>query len=60
MQVIRDLGDKIPIFGVCLGHQAIGAVFGAQVVSADRLMHGKTSRISCQWQRPVFRHKQPF
>ena len=45
MQVIRDLGDKIPIFGVCLGHQAIGAVFGAQVVSADRLMHGKTSRI---------------
>jgi anthranilate synthase/aminodeoxychorismate synthase-like glutamine amidotransferase len=45
MQVIRDLGEKIPIFGVCLGHQAIGAVFGAQVVSADRLMHGKTSQI---------------
>ncbi len=45
MQVIRDLGDRIPIFGVCLGHQAIGAVFGARVVSADRLMHGKTSRI---------------
>ncbi|MGO9571281.1 MAG: anthranilate synthase component II [Desulfomonilaceae bacterium] len=45
MQVIRDLGDRVPIFGVCLGHQAIGAAFGAQVVSADRLMHGKTSRI---------------
>ncbi len=45
MQVIRDLGDRLPIFGVCLGHQAIGAVFGAQVVSADRLMHGKTSQI---------------
>lgn len=45
MQVIRDLGDRVPIFGVCLGHQAIGAVFGARVVSADRLMHGKTSRI---------------
>ena len=45
MQVIRDLGERVPIFGVCLGHQAIGAVFGARVVSADRLMHGKTSRI---------------
>jgi anthranilate synthase/aminodeoxychorismate synthase-like glutamine amidotransferase len=46
MEVIRDLGDRIPIFGVCLGHQAIGAVFGAQVVAADRLMHGKTSRVT--------------
>ncbi len=45
MRVITDLGHRVPILGVCLGHQAIGAAFGARVVSADRLMHGKTSRI---------------
>jgi len=45
MAAIGCLGDKIPVFGVCLGHQAIGAVFGARVVRADRIMHGKTSRI---------------
>ncbi len=43
--VIRALGESTPIFGVCLGHQCIGAVFGAEVVRADRLMHGKTSPI---------------
>lgn len=43
--VIRDLGDSIPILGVCLGHQCIGAVFGGQVVRAARLMHGKVSPI---------------
>ena len=42
---IQNLGPKIPIFGVCLGHQAIAAVFGARVVRADRIMHGKTSMI---------------
>lgn len=45
LQAIEYLGDKIPVFGVCLGHQAIGAVFGARVVRADRIMHGKTSLI---------------
>jgi para-aminobenzoate synthetase component II len=45
MPAIEYLGDKIPVFGVCLGHQAIGAVFGARVVRADRIMHGKTSRV---------------
>jgi len=43
--VIRELGKEIPILGVCLGHQAIGQVFGAEVVHAPTLMHGKTSVI---------------
>ena len=45
MAVIRELGTKTPIFGVCLGHQAMGAVFGGQVVRAQVPMHGKTSTI---------------
>jgi len=45
MGVIRRLGDTTPILGVCLGHQAIGAVFGGEVVRAGVAMHGKTSTI---------------
>jgi len=45
MDVIRRLGERTPIFGVCLGHQAIGAVFGGSVVRASVPMHGKTSTI---------------
>ena len=44
-EIIRTLGAKTPILGVCLGHQCIGAVFGGEVVSAPRLMHGKTSPV---------------
>ncbi len=44
-EVINRLGKKIPVLGVCLGHQAIGEVFGAQVVYADTLMHGKVSKV---------------
>lgn len=44
-EIIRIFSDKIPILGVCLGHQCIGEVFGAEIVGADRLMHGKTSLI---------------
>ena len=45
IQTIHDLGPKIPILGVCLGHQAIAAVYGAKVIRADRIMHGKTSMV---------------
>lgn len=45
MKVIRHFAGKIPILGVCLGHQAIGEVFGGRVVRARRIMHGKTSEI---------------
>lgn len=44
-KVIRELGKDIPVLGVCLGHQAIGQVFGAKVVHAPSLMHGKTSQV---------------
>ena len=48
--VIRQLGGEIPIFGVCLGHQAIGQVFGASIVRAPSIMHGKVSEITHEGQ----------
>jgi len=44
--VKRAAQEKLPLFGVCLGHQAIGQIFGGKVVRADQLMHGKTSAIT--------------
>ncbi|HEY5805712.1 MAG TPA: aminodeoxychorismate/anthranilate synthase component II [Lysobacter sp.] len=45
VDVIRQLGPRIPIFGVCLGHQSLGQAYGGDVIRAKRIMHGKTSRI---------------
>ncbi len=45
IEVIRELGPEIPTLGVCLGHQSIGAAFGGEIVRADKVMHGKISRI---------------
>lgn len=45
VEVIRSFAGKIPILGVCLGHQSIGCAFGCEIVRADRLMHGKTSLV---------------
>jgi anthranilate synthase component 2 len=45
LEVIRELGPRIPVFGVCLGHQSLGQAYGGDVVRARTIMHGKTSRI---------------
>ena len=45
MNVIKYIGTKTPVLGVCLGHQSIGEVFGAKVVKAPNLMHGKASKV---------------
>lgn len=45
IEVIRHFAGKLPIFGVCLGQQSIGAVFGGNIIRAPRVMHGKTSQI---------------
>ncbi|HEU5140666.1 MAG TPA: aminodeoxychorismate/anthranilate synthase component II, partial [Bacillales bacterium] len=45
LEAVRRFAGKLPIFGVCLGHQAMAQAFGARIVRADKLMHGKTSEI---------------
>jgi len=50
MEVIRRFGGRLPILGICLGHQSIGQVFGGKIVRARQVMHGKTS--------PIFHREQ--
>jgi anthranilate synthase component II len=45
VEIIKEFGDKIPILGICLGHQAIGYAYGGQVIRANIVKHGKTSKI---------------
>jgi anthranilate synthase/aminodeoxychorismate synthase-like glutamine amidotransferase len=54
IELIRHFAGKVPVLGVCLGHQAIGAAFGGEVVRAKNLMHGKTSQVEHDG-RTIFR-----
>ena len=60
IDVIRRFSGKIPILGVCLGHQAIAEAFGGQIVSAKRIMHGKTSTITADGKTIFRRVTKPF
>lgn len=58
--VIKTFGESIPLLGVCLGHQAIGDVFGGTIIRAGKLMHGKTSQMT-HTQHPLFKNvPNPF
>lgn len=56
IDIIRELGKNIPILGVCLGHQAICATFGAEIVYAKQLMHGKQSLIKISEDNKLFKN----
>lgn len=60
MDAIKHFSGKIPVLGVCLGHQSLAQVFGGNVVRADRLMHGKTSPIHHNGQTIFSNMPQPF
>ncbi|MGD2129627.1 MAG: aminodeoxychorismate/anthranilate synthase component II, partial [Lysobacterales bacterium] len=60
VELVRTLGQSIPTLGVCLGHQCIGQAFGAKVVRAERIMHGKTSMIYHRSQGVFAGLPQPF
>ncbi|WP_187646965.1 anthranilate synthase component II [Nitrosophilus labii] len=54
LDVIKYFKDKKPIFGICLGHQAIAEAFGAEIIRAKNMMHGKTSMIEVVKDTPIF------
>ena len=56
IRVVRELGKSIPVLGVCLGHQAICAAFGATVTYARELMHGKQSHVTFDTACPLFKN----
>jgi anthranilate synthase component II len=60
LSVIRHFSGKIPILGVCLGHQAIGEAFGGDVIHAKRLMHGKTSEVTADGKGVFTGINKPF
>jgi anthranilate synthase/aminodeoxychorismate synthase-like glutamine amidotransferase len=60
MDVIRTFSGRIPILGICLGHQAIAAAFGGRIVPARQLMHGKTSTITADGESVFKGVKSPF
>ena len=60
VSVVKHFSGKLPILGVCLGHQAIGQAFGGKIVRADRIMHGKTSKIYHDGQSIFKGVGQPF
>jgi anthranilate synthase component 2 len=60
MEVVRQWAGKLPILGICLGHQSIGQVFGGEVVRARKVMHGKTSPIHHRGQGVFSGLSQPF
>lgn len=54
IEAVRKLGGRIPILGVCLGHQGICEAFGGMIVHAEQLMHGKQSEIAIETESPLF------
>lgn len=58
-EVVQKLQGKIPIMGVCLGHQAICEAYGGNIIHAKELMHGKKSRITINTESPVFQGMEP-
>ncbi len=60
LRIIKHFAGKIPILGVCLGHQAIAQVFGGKVIRAERLMHGKTSPVHHQESGLHKKNTNPF
>lgn len=56
LELIEYFADKLPIFGICLGHQSIAQVFGAKIIRAKKMMHGKTSRVKVVKQTAIFKN----